>query len=452
MKKLYLFISLSIIAQYGFCQFVSVPINYTHDGSLHSPNIISIVDENNVWVGTQRQDFSTFFMITYSTALKTNDGGNTWQFSPIPTTGNPFIVDVEAKDENECYYLLTDLNSGGSSVWKTVDGGTTWSKKTTTEFTGGFADFIHLIGPDTLIAVGDPTNGYFNIQISNDGGDTWTRIPQANIPAVLLMEEAVGGKSFSSIGNTIWFASSSGRCFKSVNRGYNWTVSVLDSTAETANAWSVCFSDSEHGIFYCKNGYRTKYFKTNDGGDTWTRVYFLQHLYWPGISRIDGIYDGFIICAKDTTFTRYTYIYYTNDFFSTLTPLDTVSFSSDYVYFKNATTGWLSGSFLPDSNNIFKFAGVLTAIHDKGDNQEQLSIFPNPTIQDVIITLPSGILGQRKIFRIYDLTGKMVKEDFLEQTVKSIRINSSKYPNGLYVISLISDNAVVKSARWVISH
>jgi photosystem II stability/assembly factor-like uncharacterized protein len=227
MKKIYTLIVILATVQYSLAQFSTMPLNYPHTGSYYSPNIVSIVDANHVWVGTQKQQPSTFYMVKYSVAVKTSDGGNTWQFDSIPVPGSPMIVDVAAWDDNTCYYLFADLNSGGGSVWKTTDGGATWTKKTTTQFNGSWADFIHLFSQNNCLALGDPSSGYFNIQISQDGGATWTRVPQANIPAKLAVESGIGGKSYSAIGNTIWFASSAGRCFKSVDGGNNWTAVMV---------------------------------------------------------------------------------------------------------------------------------------------------------------------------------------------------------------------------------
>ena len=183
----------SVSFQLIMAQFSTMPLNYPHTGSYYSPNIVSIVDAEHVWVGTQKQQPSTFNMVKYSVAVKTSDGGNTWQFDSIPVPGSPMIVDVASWDANTCYYLFADLNSGGGSVWKTTDGGSTWTKKTTTQFNGSWADFIHLFSQNNCLALGDPSSGYFNIQISQDGGDTWTRVPQANIPAKLAVESGIGG-------------------------------------------------------------------------------------------------------------------------------------------------------------------------------------------------------------------------------------------------------------------
>jgi hypothetical protein len=451
MKKIYLLIVLASLVQYGQSQFVAMPLNYTNDNTFHTPNIISIVDANTVWVATHREDPSTTFRMPYSIAKKTTDGGYTWQSYTIPFPGNCFMADVEAVNTDICYYFLSNLTAAGSSIWKTTDGGLSWINKTPNQFTSGFGDFLHRFGQDTLIALGDPTNGYFEIQISNDGGETWSRVPQADIPPILTGEQGVGGKSFSCVGKTIWFGTDAGRCFKSVDGGYHWTVTAVGPSGGYADVWIACFTDLMHGVFYCKNLIPTQYYKTSDGGVTWTQFYILQDLHWPGISRIDGITDGYIISAQDRINSLHSYVYFTFDFFITLAPIDTVQLSTDYIYFKDAETGWLSGMYHPDSN-IYKFTSVLTGIHEKRISPERLTITPNPSSADAVGTFPSALLATRKTIRIYDLTGRLVEERVCEPDILSIHLNAAKYSNGVYTIAVISDNAVVSNCRWVIYH
>src|ERR1039457_2101711 len=140
MKKLSFVIALILSFQLGQSQFVRMPLNYTHDGTLHSPNGMSIVDQDHVWIATESQNPSNYSYMTYSKALSTNDGGNTWHFFQIPVTGSPILVDVEAYSDSICYYLVADLNTGHSDVWKTIDAGSTWSKKTTTQFNASYGD------------------------------------------------------------------------------------------------------------------------------------------------------------------------------------------------------------------------------------------------------------------------------------------------------------------------
>ncbi len=449
MKKFYLFIVLVCLIQFGQAQFVAMPLNYTNDNTFHTPDVVSIVDENTVWVATRRDNPTTFLAMPYSVAIKTSDGGNSWQELPLPVTGSPFMMDVEAGDENNCYYMVADLNTGGGSVWKTTDGGINWANKTTTEFAGSFGDFIHLFGQDTLIALGDPAGGYYDIQISTNGGNTWTRVPQANIPSIITGEAALGGKSFACIGNTIWFGSSLGRCFKSVDKGLHWTVSNVQ--AGTFGLWTVCFTDLQNGVFYEKGRLQTSYYKTIDGGETWTLFNPLPALWAPGISRIEGMAGAYILSAADTADFNHSYIYFTSDNFESLSPIDTVTRSMNYIYFKDAATGWLSGRYHNDSN-IYKYTGVLTAIHEKLNTPEQLSVIPNPSSADAVVSFPSAFLSQRKTLRIYDLTGRLTEERVCEPDVQSIRLNASNYSNGVYMISVVSGNGVVSNCRWVVAH
>ena len=452
MKKISLLLALSFFVHYGIAQFSTMPLNYPYSTGFFSANIVSIVDANHVWVGTQKQQLSTMNYLRYSVAVKTSDGGNTWQFDSIPVPGNPLIVDVAAWDANTCYYLFIDLNAGGGSLWKTTDGGSTWTKKTTNQFNGGFPDFLHLFSQNNVLVLGDPVNGYFDIQISHDGGDTWSRVPQANIPAPLAVESGIGGKSSSSvIDNTIWFASSGGRCFKSVDGGNNWTAVMVEPNT-VHQMWSVCFTDLLHGIFYKRSALPAVYYKTSDGGATWTPFSLVPEKWMPGISRVDGIYGGYILCAQDTiNWGIETSVYYTHDFFNTVNKIDSGLYSSALIYFKDASTGWLSGIWHRDTA-IYKFNGVLTSVKDIKKVTENLTIMPNPSNQNALVTFPADFSGHNKTMRITDLSGKILCEYSVKPNEKEMKINSSAFSNGVYTIEIISDQGLIKSNRWIIYH
>ena len=453
MKKITLFFILSALAQCGYPQFSRMPLNYPHDAIAHLPSRMSIVDANILWVGTWKPN-SSYYLLPYSNAVKSTDGGQTWQFYSVPVTGSPCISDVEALDVNTCYYLYLDVaGAGGGQIWKTSDGGATWSRKTTTQFLEGWPNFIHAFSQDTIIAVGDPTSGYFEVQISNDGGNTWTRVPQSNIPQLILtMEAGQSGKNFGTIGSTIWFGTSRGRCFKSVDYGNHWTVSVINSDTVTFGWWNVSFSDILHGIAYRSNFQPPLYYLTSDGGTTWTQIQILPGLVYPNISRVPGINGGFVIAANATSGSMPTSVFFTNNFFTTLTKIDSGLHSyNNYIYFKDATTGWLSGAYGNDST-ILKFTDVLTSIPDKKAVSENLEIIPNPSNQYALITFPPEFLGRKKIMRIIDVSGKLVTEYELKTDDTSININTSGYSNGVYTIEIISDHGLIKSNRWIIYH
>lgn len=452
MKKFILLSILGLIMNSVEGQFVRKPLAYPSDGYLYSPEGMSIVDQNHVWVATIKRNTSALVQ-SYTQAAKTIDGGNTWQFFQIPAPGDRFLPDVEAQSEDVCYYFVDTHLTAYSDIWKTTDGGTTWAKKTTSEFDGSYGDFIHLFSNDTLIALADPKNGYFNIQLSNDGGDTWSRVPQSNIPPILPGEEGCGGKSFSVIGNTIWFPTYMGRCYKSVNRGLNWTVSDVNSAGGAQNGY-VCFSDEQHGIFYLTSSpylLNYHYYKTDDGGATWSPIAILENSSNSVISRINGITGGFVLATCLGYSFDKSYIYYTDDFFNTMTLLDSVNQSNNKIFFKDASTGWLGGSSLPDSS-IFKFTGVLTSTGFSPGESVHIKITPNPSNTTALLTLPTKVINDSKTVKVFNVSGNLIDNFSISPKVSNIELNASEYPDGLYIIRVISNRGTVMNARWMIMH
>ena len=185
-RKIYLFTVLLSLSLAGNCQFIPMPLNYNNPPYKNYPHWMSIVDESTVWLGTRC--FNSFGnQYPYSCAVKTTDGGETWQFDTIPVTGLGFIRSLCAVDSNICFYVFSNFDYTNSTIWKTSDGGSTWLKKTTTQFTapGAFCDFYHAFDANEGLAVGDPTQGYYEIQRTIDGGDTWSRVGSDLIPPVI---------------------------------------------------------------------------------------------------------------------------------------------------------------------------------------------------------------------------------------------------------------------------
>lgn len=150
-------------------------------------------------------------------AVSTSDGGDTWKFDSIPVPGSPLIQYVAAWDAGTCYYVFSDNQTAGGSVWKTTDAGASWTKKTTSQFSGGYANSIHLFSADTAVVLGDPNGGFFEVQKTNDGGNSWSRVSASAIPASLTGEWSLPDAS-SKAGNSLWFSTSKSRLFRSVDR------------------------------------------------------------------------------------------------------------------------------------------------------------------------------------------------------------------------------------------
>jgi photosystem II stability/assembly factor-like uncharacterized protein len=420
----------------GMGQFVPQPLNYPGTG--YWPFYYSIVDPDHVWIGTFHESG-----LPYSFSAKTTDGGNSWIFDSIPVPGVPVCVSICGWDTNICFHVYTDINgSTGPSIWKTTDGGTTWSNMITAQFTGSFINFYHAFSADTGLAMGDPRDGYFEIQLTYDGGATWTRVPSSNIPAVLPDEMGMNN-SYSAVGNSIWFTTSKARCFRSTDRGQTWDVAevVPGATLDLG----VCFSTEQKGAVWNRGTNTNPLVVTNDGGITWDTVSFPADYTIQDMSRVPGLEGGFVVTAYKTGMR----VYFTSDLFNTLLILQPSIMSNGAVEFYDAATGWLGGGE-SGTNEIYKFTWVLNAGGERF-KQEKLSILPNPSSGQVLLTLPEGLDSKDIEIRITDMTGKVVTRYPLSEK-DYCHLDISFLANGVYLVALYSGNTVLARERCVVNH
>ena len=454
--KIYLLMISLTLASMARAQFVPFDLPYNHPPYGNYPRWISIVDGSTVWLGTLAMD--DFGLVPYSYAIKTNNGGNTWEFDSIPAPGGAIMSSVCAVDANTCFYTFTDNGSGGS-IWKTIDGGSSWTNKTTTQFTepGAYADFYAAFDASNGVAIGDPTLGYFEIQRTTDGGDTWNRVDSALIPAIYPGEWGAANE-FSVVGDNIWFPSlidnGSGfydaRCFKSSDRGAHWTVSPIIAT--NLGWGGVDFSTAQKGVFW--DPYfplpRRQFYLTTDGGATWAADSLSNtDKFIVGMTSVKGFDGGYVIAISDTTDFNVTLLF-TPDFFSTTIVMDTNLDADPWALrFKDASTGWIGGNGA-DTNSIFKYTGMLSAIENIAHSTKKLAILPNPTATDALVKLP-GQNGQGDLMlMVYNTEGILLEKRMVESTTSWTKLNATVYSNGVYVVQVVDGNSIIAQAKWVV--
>jgi photosystem II stability/assembly factor-like uncharacterized protein len=78
------------------------------------------------------------------------------------------------------------------------------------------------------IAIGDPTEGVFSIILTQDGGNSWYKIPTSNLPKLSEGEAAFAASNTNIVikGNHTWIVSGGkkARVFYSANKGLSWSV------------------------------------------------------------------------------------------------------------------------------------------------------------------------------------------------------------------------------------
>jgi photosystem II stability/assembly factor-like uncharacterized protein len=208
--------------------------------------------------------------------LRTDDGGGTWVNQPYGSMDG--IRSVFFLNTNTGWAL--GHTSNYHTVYKTTNGGTTWSSIFQDLFPGyGTKIFFK----DALSGI---IIGLFNDQIyeTTNGGATWTG-HSTGIP--LLREladiEKIGTTTFVAAGSVTrsgYPGQAFPATFKSTDGGTSWTVTSVDSMYDNriaAGGYSLdlSFADNNTGMAIAAitdslTGGHPLYVRTTDGGNTWT--------------------------------------------------------------------------------------------------------------------------------------------------------------------------------------
>lgn len=217
-----------------------------------------------------------------STVLRTSDGGATWQKLNVTDEALDFR-DIDAIDP-QIAYVLSIGNGAASRIYKTTDAGKTW----TMQFKAGdqkvFLDAMSFWDARSGIVFGDSVDGQHYILTTENGGQTWTRVPTNNLPPALENEGAfaASGTNIAVFGKThAWIgtgAAAKARVLRTSDRGKTWQVADTPLAAgPSVGIFSVAFRDAKHGVI-AGGDYRKEkdaldnLAVTNDGGVTWTLV------------------------------------------------------------------------------------------------------------------------------------------------------------------------------------
>ena len=219
------------------------------------------------------------------TCLRTVDDGATWTPVVVPDAAGLDFRDVHAFDSKAA--VLLSIGPGAlSRVYRTDDGGATWTIPYTMRDPAGFLDAIAFSDPDHGLALGDPIEGRFTLLRTADGGRTWGRVPPANLPPALPGEGAfaASGTCLTMLGDGrhAWFATGGAtvaRVFRSDDGGLSWTVAPTPIRAGIASAgiFSLAFRDPMHGVavggdYKAIDDPSANFATTADGGRNWTLV------------------------------------------------------------------------------------------------------------------------------------------------------------------------------------
>ncbi|HWN08167.1 MAG TPA: hypothetical protein VNO50_02645 [Pyrinomonadaceae bacterium] len=234
------------------------------------------------------------------TYTRTTDGGRNWRSGIVPGAEALDFRDVDAFDANTAY-LLAIGEGDKSRIYKTIDGGATWTMQFKNENPAAFFDAMAFWDRDHGIAMSDPVEGRFLIITTADGGRSWIPAPSRGMPPALEGEGgfAASGTCITVQGrNNVWFGTggpNGARVFRSSDRGRTWAVSTTPlASGKAAGVFSLTFWNARNGI--AVGGDYTKeddaagnVTTTHDGGRTWKTVESSRPAgYRSGVARVSG--------------------------------------------------------------------------------------------------------------------------------------------------------------------
>ena len=215
----------------------------------------------------------------HGTFVRTTDGGKTWHSGVVPGAQWLQFRDVQAVSANVAYLQSIGNKPGDFRIYKTKDGGATWTRQFRNELSGAFYDCFAFWTPKRGISHSDSVNGVFP-DIRTTDGSTWQSIA-GNMPPALPGEFsfAASGTCVATQGdNNAWIATggaSTARILATTDGANTWNA--FDTplfSSPSAGAFTVDFRDPTHGIVgggdldpSDPDNARTA--ASTDGGQTW---------------------------------------------------------------------------------------------------------------------------------------------------------------------------------------
>lgn len=427
-------------------QWTAQNTNFTADS--RGVEDIKIVDANTVWA--LGYDGSSTTPANVQEFTKTTNGGTTWTTGTVNVSNTGLtLTNISAASSTVAWVGAVDAANGGGGVWKTSDGGATWTKQNTSAYstTGSLASYfnvVHFFDANNGLTQGDPIGtgvGEFEVYRTTNGGTSWTAVPAASLPNPATGEYGYNGGNVGA-GNSFWFVTNKGKLYRTTDQGITWTklnTPITDFSATNVGG-QIFFSDNNNGILLARTGNTTTgtytLYKTSDGGTTWgTGTPYTQPYrslaYVPGTSILVG--TG----LNGTTYSSAK----SQDNGTTWTPIDTGTQRTS-VSFLNATTGWAGGFTSDGTGGIFKYTGASLGTNDIALDSS-FKIFPNPANGE--LNLSGSAISE---IAIYNLLGRQVlNQKFATQD--QVSLNVSGLETGMYLLTATNETGASQTIKFV---
>jgi hypothetical protein len=297
----------------------------------------------------------------------------------------------------------------------------------------------------------------FEIWRTNNGGTSWTRDADANVPVPAASEYGLTN-AYTIYGKRVWAGTTDGRVYASADSGKTWTVS---STILAGGSDGLAFRDSLNGMVWGTSSaasFAPALVKTSDGGNTWTQLNLGANVGTTAICTVPKR-DAYMSIGLDSASSAGTGVV-GNGIVTSVTYNDGASwtileshaggtgalpFYMLSVQMLDSTHGW-AGNF-PDNTlpngigGMNKYMGpkILNATSIKSiievDNN---LVYPNPSNGVINVRLSKALAGTE--VSVYDMLGNEIYKTTLNRTIvnQDMNIDISSMQKGMYMLNIKS--------------
>jgi hypothetical protein len=432
LKSLSLLTGLFLAATASYAQWATQPIGFPTAPA--APYFIKAVDATTIW--TVGNDFDNENRTDFARSL---DGGLTWTAGTVtgitPTTG--YITALTAIDANIAWVTALSLN--GARILKTTNAGATWVQQGTAfSSVDSYPNLIHFFNANEGIAQGDPLTqgGSFEVYRTVDGGTTWTPV---TTPASLTDE--LGSETLpTTAGNAIWFGTLSGRVYRSTDKGLTWSVSDANLADGIA---ALSFRDAQNGLASSLDNDGLPLLKrTTDAGATWSTVNFTGPYIGLGLDNVPGT-QQYIATGFDLSGTGLTGSSYSRDNGQTWVALES-TLSNLLVDAVSPTAIWTGAVDVNTGAGLGMRRLTSTVLSSRGASPEQagFQVYPNPSNDGHFVITSQQVRNGVQV-QVTDALGRTVAQRTWQGSAATpLTFDLGKYKTGVYTLQLTSEAGV----------
>ncbi|MES2764187.1 MAG: T9SS type A sorting domain-containing protein [Bacteroidota bacterium] len=368
----------------------------------------------------------TGYALRQDTIFKTSDGGTTWTdlqagFPPYSTVKKIRFI----SPDTGLVYVMEGLSFAYPvSIFRTINGGQSW---------------------DTILGPYDGSDIEFNMNSQNDWSFHVTS-QWVGPAADSIFHTVNGGNSFTRTGNTtkvqynqqinnlvvykdsVTFPDQHYLFYKSTNGGATWNLLLKDST-ESAGFVDNQFLNSNDGYvllyqYVTTDTIDSKLYKTTDGGQNWISYDLPAAMEGLQSMHFTDVNTGYILSYASST----NRIYKTIDGGQTWT-LDFSGNTNEYFSGYDGMVQYFGKLYVLGNTIITN--QVATSVKDLKKDKLNFSLYPNPSVG--LLTIKTDSKEKNKEFAIVDITGKEIYAFSTGQNL-SQTVDISFLSKGLYLL------------------